>query len=87
MAPQALRDRVLIVDPLDCNDEVSKLPASVVCVAAMTDEIGRLNAQMAIQSGSKRGAILYFADDPFMSTVAKSTEAALRASGNPIVLS
>lgn len=53
----------------------------------MTDEIGRLNAQMAIQSGSKRGAILYFADDPFMSTVAKSTEAALRASGNPIVLS
>ena len=87
VAPQALRDRVLIVDPLDCNDEVAKLPASVVCVAAMTDEIGRLNAQMAIQSGSKRGAILYFADDPFMSTVAKSTEAALRASGNPIVLS
>jgi branched-chain amino acid transport system substrate-binding protein len=87
VAPQALRDRVLIVDPLDCNDEVAKLPQSVVCVAAMTDEIGRLNAQMALQSGSKRGAILYFADDPFMSTVAKSTEAALRASGNPIVLS
>jgi branched-chain amino acid transport system substrate-binding protein len=87
VAPQALRDRVLIVDPLDCNDEVAKLPQSVVCVAAMTDEIGRLNAQMALQSGSKRGAILYFADDPFMSTVAKSTEAALSASGNPIVLS
>jgi branched-chain amino acid transport system substrate-binding protein len=87
VAPQALRDRVLIVDPLDCNDEVAKLPESVVCVAAMTDEMGRLNAQMAIQGGDKQGAILYFADDPFMSTVAKSTEATLRVVGGHVVFS
>ncbi len=87
VAPQAMRDRVLIVDPLDCNDEVAKLPNSVVCIAAMTDQIGRLNAEMAMRSGSTRGAILYFSDDPFMATVATSTEATLRAGGNQIVFS
>jgi len=87
VAPQAMRDRVLIVDPLDCNAEVANLPSSVVCIAAMTDEIGRLNAEMAMRSGSTRGAILYFSDDPFMSTVARSTEATLRAAGNQVIFS
>jgi len=40
-----------------------------------------------MRSGSTRGAILYFSDDPFMSTVAKSTEATLRADGNQVIFS
>lgn len=86
VSPQAERDRVLLIDPLDCNEEVAKLPPNTLCVAAMTEGIGQLNARVALKNNHRRPAILYFEDDPFMATVAKSSTETLTGAGAEPVL-
>jgi len=62
VSDQAARDEVVLIDPLDCNEEIAKLPAYTICITAMTENIGIMNAEEAIKLGQKRAAILYFED-------------------------
>ncbi len=86
VSPKAERDNILLIDPLDCNESVAKLQKNTLCIAAMTEGIGQLNVESALKNNHKKATILFFEDDPFMATVAKSSEEALIKAGAEVVL-
>ena len=49
VSARAQHDSVLMIDPLDCNESVAKLETNTICIAAMTEGIGALNAKMAMK--------------------------------------
>jgi branched-chain amino acid transport system substrate-binding protein len=72
LAEQAQRDNVLLIDPLDCDESIAKLPENVVCIAKRTEDLGIESANYAKSQGAIPSAIIYFDGDPFMGAVAES---------------
>lgn len=58
LAPRAERDGVLLIDTLDCNDDIAALPGSVFCLASRTESIGETIYQAIQQQKGKKIAIL-----------------------------
>jgi branched-chain amino acid transport system substrate-binding protein len=87
VAPLAEKDGVILIDPLDCNEEIARLPANTFCFAAMTEKIGAQNAALAHAHHDLPAAIIYFHDDPFMGTLGTSTRQEMERLGFPAVFS
>lgn len=86
VARNAERDGVLLLDPLDCDDELAALPQNTFCIAKRTEDLGIQNAQHAISKQHSPAAIIYFEGDPFPIKVAESTKRTLEAAGVKVVL-
>jgi branched-chain amino acid transport system substrate-binding protein len=81
IADRAEHDNVLIIDPLDCDDQLAALPKNTFCVAKKTELIGIKNAQVVAQRKEGPTAILFADGDPFMPKVAQAMKSELERSG------
>ena len=72
IAPLAEKDGILLIDPLDCDEEIAALPQNTLCVAKRSEDIGVIAARDAVKRGLGPGGILYFAGDPFPIKVAQA---------------
>ncbi|HLC32761.1 MAG TPA: ABC transporter substrate-binding protein [Candidatus Nanoarchaeia archaeon] len=75
IADQARADGVVVVDVLDCNDEIGVLPDPVFCVATHTESIGYVLADYANNNGMTKVAVLYGTKDRFMGLVKEAFKA------------
>lgn len=85
LSPLAERDDVVLIDPLDCDEEIAKLPPNTLCIAKTTEDLGRLEAEEVLRRKSFPVATIYFDGDPFMGTVAKVAKATLYAHSQELV--
>jgi branched-chain amino acid transport system substrate-binding protein len=84
VAEQAQRDNVLLVDPLDCDDNIAKLPENTFCLAKKTEDLAYLNAVHATNNKFTPTGIIYFDGDPFMGNMAKASSEKFTDLGKPI---
>ncbi|RIL10863.1 MAG: hypothetical protein DCC75_03495 [Proteobacteria bacterium] len=62
----ALRDLVLIIDTLDCNDDIAALPANTLCLATQTESIAEVIAADIAASSHSDAVILLEESDGWM---------------------
>lgn len=77
IAERAERDNVVIIDPVDCDEQLAALPKNIFCIAKKTEDLGIKNAQVVVRRKEGPTAILYADGDPFMPKVAQSMKAEL----------
>lgn len=85
LADRAKRDNVLLIDTLDCDEQIAKLPDNVICISKMTEELGRMNAEEALKRKDTPAAIIYYDSDPFMGTIATISKSTFENAGKSVV--
>lgn len=58
LAPRAERDDVLLIDTLDCNEDIAALPGKVFCLASRTESIGDTIYEAIALKETKKIAVL-----------------------------
>lgn len=71
VADKAKEDGVLIVDSLDCDDDLASLPENVFCIAKETKDLADVIADYSVERGFKNIGILHATVDNFMPSVAQ----------------
>ncbi len=69
VAEQARQDNVLLLDPLDCDDDIAALPDNVFCIAKNTQDLGYIIADYAAEKGYTKAGVLHATIDKFMPSV------------------
>ena len=70
VAERAEQDNVLVVDPLDCDQDIADLPDNVFCIAKETKDLADVIADYSIDQGYSNIGILHSTTDNFMPSVA-----------------
>jgi branched-chain amino acid transport system substrate-binding protein len=65
----AVKDGVIIIDPLDCNARVADSSKNLFCIATETESIGTSLAHKLVSQGKLKAGIMYSTKDEFMSLV------------------
>lgn len=81
IAPRSQKDGVVLIDPLDCDSAIAKLPQNIFCVAKTTEDLGVRATEDAISRGFNTIGMIYYDGDPFMGTVAKTSNQHLISHG------
>ncbi len=77
------RDKILMIDTLDCDQEIAKIEArNIFCLSKGTEDLGEVIAKAVIKRNLSKVSFIYFDGDPFMGTVANSTKSYLLANGS-----
>jgi branched-chain amino acid transport system substrate-binding protein len=84
ISKSAERSGALLIDPLDCDDQIAALPKNVVCVAKKSEDLGFTNADYAAHKNLIPAALIYFEGDPFMGTVARASIERIKENGGSI---
>ena len=71
LAKQAEKDNVILIDPLDCNNEIANLSENMFCLATDSESLARVLSNTANERGFKKVGLLYFNSDLFMPLVQK----------------
>lgn len=69
LGERAKKDNVMLVDSLDCDQDIANLSANVFCVAKETKDLADVIADAAIKQEYKKIGILHGKKDNFMPTV------------------
>jgi ABC-type branched-subunit amino acid transport system substrate-binding protein len=86
IASRAERDGVVLIDPLDCDDDLAALPPNTFCIAKRTEDLGIGNAVHAANKQLSPASIIYFEGDPFPVKVAEATKRHLETAGVSVAL-
>lgn len=81
IAQKAEKDGVIIIDTLDCDENMASLPPNTICIAKTTESMGRGVAELIIAKNDTPTAVIYFDGDPFMGILADSLTARLKLAG------
>lgn len=79
-------DGVLVIDTLDCDEHIAKLPDNFICISKTTENLGRVAAEAAIERGDDRAAFIYYESDPFMRILGLASKERLEELGGKAVL-
>ncbi|MFA7302566.1 MAG: ABC transporter substrate-binding protein [Candidatus Paceibacterota bacterium] len=71
LAKRAEADGVLLIDPLDCNNELAEVSENVFCLATDSASVAKVLARAATEGGYSKVGILHFTSDLFMPLVQK----------------
>ena len=71
LAERAKKDNVLLIDTLDCDEELAKLNSNIFCIAKTTEHLGEMVGRSVKANKGTPSLLLTYASDPFMSTLAK----------------
>ena len=71
VSERAKSDGVLIVDALDCDDNIANLTENVFCVAKETKDLANVIADYSVEKGYKNIGIIHSTNDAFMPSVAQ----------------
>ena len=80
-ATKALQDDVLVIDPLDCNDEIAKLPQNTLCLATRTESIAQGFVDDITAQGIRKVLLLVEESDGWMQLIAARVRADLEVKG------
>lgn len=61
----AEKDQVLLIDPLDCDEDIAKLPANTFCIAKMTEDLPLAIIDDIVKEKLLPVGIIYFGGDSF----------------------
>lgn len=86
IAEQAQKDDVIVIDPLDCNDELAGLNDNIFCLATETESIGDSLADYMIAKGDKKAAVMYSTKDTFMVIVADVFTEKFESAGGEVMV-
>lgn len=81
VASQAEKDRVLMIDPLDCNDAIAALPDNTLCLATQSESIARGFAADLKRRGFQSVGLLIEQLDGWMELVGRETRTILEKDG------
>ena len=82
VADKAKEDGVLIVDSLDCDQDIADLENNVFCIAKETKDLADVIADYAVEKGFKNIGILHSTTDNFMPSVASLFKEKVGANAN-----
>ena len=85
-ASDARRDDVLMIDTLDCNDDIAALPENTLCIATWTGSIAEGFVANIVQRKIDQTLILVEDSDPWMQFIAERTAESLRSGGRHAVI-
>ena len=68
-APRAVNDGVIVIDALDCNEDIAKLPENTFCIATKSETVGEVLAEDIGKKSLTPVAVLYDEKNPFMELV------------------
>ena len=80
-ARDALRDGAMVIDPLDCNDDIAALPENTFCLATRTESITNAFVQDISRNRFKSVLLLVEESDGWMQLVARNTRLSLEKAG------
>jgi ABC-type branched-subunit amino acid transport system substrate-binding protein len=72
IADRAKEDNVIVIDPLDCNNDLAALNENVFCLATETESIGTSLADHLLNNNQTKAGLLFSTKDNFMSLVAQT---------------
>lgn len=81
LSKDAEKDNVLLINPLDCDEDLAKLPRNSFCVAKKTEDMGAKLAEHVVKNNIGPTAIVYFEVDPFKPKAALAAKAVLEKAG------
>lgn len=81
LASEAEKDNVLLINPLDCDEELAKLPKNSFCIAKRTEDLGSKLAKHVVKNKLGPTAIVYYEGDPFKPKTAEAAKVALEKAG------
>ncbi len=81
IADRALKDGVVLIDPLDCDHKIAALNQNVFCVAKETETLGTLAAELVVARHQGPTGILYFEKDLFPQETARYAKERLESFG------
>lgn len=71
-APIAEKKKVILIDALDCNDDLAALPSFTFCVATQSESVAQALAKSTLAAGYSSALFLVDAKNPFMTLVARN---------------
>jgi len=86
VAGRALKDSIIIIDPIDNDRNLSEMNRNIFLIAKETESMASIDANAIIDQGKKNTAVIYFGNDEFMPTVAKTLTAILLSNENKVKL-
>lgn len=86
IAKRALRDQVIIINPLDNDKHLSILSPNVFLIAKQSEELGETMAGDILGRSFKKVKITYYSGDDFMPSVAFSLNEALQKAGIEVIM-
>ena len=82
VAEKAKTDGVLIVDSLDCDQDLADLPENIFCIAKETKDLADVIGDYAVEKGYKNIGVLHSTVDNFMPSVSDLFKKRVGASAN-----
>ena len=83
---RALRDGVIVIDPLDCNNDIAALGENTFCIATESESIGRILAREIRVRAQVPAAVIYDEKNPFMTLVQEVIRAELPGRSSDLFL-
>lgn len=80
-ARDAVRDGALVIDPLDCNEDIAALPENTLCLATKTESISAAFAQHILAQHTSVVLLLVEESDGWMQLIARHTRLLLEKAG------
>jgi branched-chain amino acid transport system substrate-binding protein len=65
-AKKAIKDGVIMIDPLDCNNAIAELGENTFCIATESESIGRIIAEDISDKKFSSIGVIYDESNPFM---------------------
>lgn len=84
LAPRAEKDNVLLINPLDCDEKIAKLPSNTLCVSCTTESIAKIIVEHVMQMKNDPTGIIYYNSDPFMGILAESSQEFFNSKGGKL---
>ncbi len=81
IADKAEVDGVMVVDSLDCDDDIAALQSGIFCVAKETRDLAEVIADFAIEQEFETVGVVHGTVDPFMPSVAQMFDARVAPKG------
>ena len=86
IAPLAEKDGVILIDPLDCDENIGALPMNTFCSAKTTEDLGYAMADEILRENRFPLGVIYFDGDAFMGTVNKALMARVKEHGDKAIV-
>lgn len=78
---RVISDNTLVIDTLDCDQNIAELPNNYICISKLTEDLGEVVAQVAFDRNETPAGYIYYESDPFMGIVARASKAKLEKLG------
>ena len=65
-AERAGKDKVVVINPLDCNNDIARLTENTFCIATESESIGRVLSEDIVKNKLDPVAVIYDEKNPFM---------------------